>query len=175
MSGSPNIGPIASQEDVNLVDQPGRQLGKDIAKLIKDSKVTMNNIQHGLCDIEEEEQKIRILSFGVLKSLAAYTIQQILTEVLEKNLVVREWFEKKWGLKMIEDGTRTKLDHAAFACWFKERHPLSIQSIIRDLCFGNELIMELLKKKLLVEQEDGTFAIRELELELDAIKGHLSE
>ncbi|KAF5869532.1 uncharacterized protein Bfra_010726 [Botrytis fragariae] len=110
----------------------------------------------------------RVLLFGGIKSLPAYKIQETLMEVLEKNFVVREWFEKHWGLKMIEK----KLDRTGLIRWFKECHPLFLQSIIRNLIFENELIDELLKRKFLIEQKNGTFAPRKFKPSVT--KGHPS-
>ncbi|TEY78608.1 hypothetical protein BOTCAL_0047g00330 [Botryotinia calthae] len=137
-----------------------------------DNEVTMNDVETGLVEIQNEEEKMRILLFEAISSLPASKIHGMLMVILEKNLVFREWSEKHWNSKMIESGTEKKLDRTRFLNWIKKFDDFNLYLITRNLIWQNETIEELFKKKLLVEQKDGTFAIRKFEL--DAIGGHSS-
>ncbi|KAF7905123.1 uncharacterized protein EAF01_005644 [Botrytis porri] len=108
----------------------------------------------------------------VLDCLSLYQAQQIIIEILEKNLVVREWMVTYWRPQMMESGPGNKLYHTKYEKWIEECDVLYLHIIIRRLIIESGFIEESLKKKLLVEQEDGTSAIRKFEL--DTIKDHPS-
>ncbi|TGO45114.1 hypothetical protein BCON_0421g00010 [Botryotinia convoluta] len=98
-SSSPFTDPEAGHVNSNLVGHPGRQLGRNIAKLIKGNKLDMDDIQNGLHEIEEREKEAQEVLLPAVDNLPVYKAQRIIIEILEKNFVVREWFGDYWGLK----------------------------------------------------------------------------
>ncbi|KAF7896119.1 hypothetical protein EAF00_006134 [Botryotinia globosa] len=100
-SGSPCTDPETGHVDLNLAGQSPCQLGRNIAKLIKDGKVTFKHIQSGLNKIQERERMEQEAPIQVFDKLSAYEAPRIVIELLEKNVVIRGWFWKHWNLEML--------------------------------------------------------------------------
>ncbi|TGO33464.1 hypothetical protein BHYA_0244g00010 [Botrytis hyacinthi] len=160
----PKSGPVCADpevEQVNLnLDYPGRQLGRKVAKLIKDNKLDVEDIQNGVHEIQEREKVAQEVLLQAVDDLRTYKTQRIMIEILEKNFVVREWFWKHLGLEMIHGN---QLELTKVIDIIKKLPLSSVRRITRVLIIDNGFIEECLKKKLLVEQKDGTFATRKLE------------
>lgn len=181
-SGSSSNGLIAGRDDLNLgqynflsfglwqllkirlVDHPGHQYGRKIAKLIKDGKVTHKDIQNGLDEIQERERMAREALVQAVGCLPAYEAERIAIEILEKNLFFRVWFGRYWGPEMMRSGNENELDLTKCINWTKESHLSSLQKLIRSLIIDNGFIEKSLKKKL-VEQKDGSFTSRDFSQE----------
>ncbi|TGO57419.1 hypothetical protein BOTNAR_0201g00050 [Botryotinia narcissicola] len=159
-SGSPSTDPEASHADLNHAGQSPCQLGRNIAKLIKDGKVTFKHIQSGLNEIQERERMEQEALIQAFDRLSAYEAQRIVIELLEKNVVIREWFRKHWDLEMIHGN---QLEIAKIIDVIKKTSLSNLQDVVRYLISENDLIKERLKKELLVEQKDGTFVTRKFE------------
>ncbi|THV45508.1 hypothetical protein BGAL_0480g00050 [Botrytis galanthina] len=159
-SGSPCTDPEAGHANLNLAGQSRCQLGRSIAKLIKDGKVTLKDIHSSLDEIQERETMEQEALFQAFDRLSAYEAHRIVIELLEKNVVVRQWFWKHWSLEIIHGN---QLELAKIIDVIKIISLSSLQGSNKYLISENDLIKERLKKKFLVEQKDGTFAIRKLE------------
>lgn len=92
-----------------------------------------------------------------INSLQVCEARRIVIELLEKNVVVKEWFFAPY----MRPGNQLEL--AIISDIIKTDSLSSLQGSIGCLISEHDLIKERLKKKLLVEQKDGTFAIRKLE------------
>ncbi|KAF7882743.1 uncharacterized protein EAF02_006106 [Botrytis sinoallii] len=82
---------IASRDDLNLAGQSRYKLGRNVARLIKDNKLDMDDIQNGLNEIQERERMAREALLQAVSCLPAYEAERIVIEKLEKNLFFRGW------------------------------------------------------------------------------------
>ncbi|KAM0141088.1 hypothetical protein ACHAO1_001863 [Botrytis cinerea] len=158
ISGSPNISPIANRNYLNPDSQSGCQLGRNIAKLLKDGDVDMMDIKKGLQEIEKRRTAALEVLLQAVEQLSTDKAQRIVMEILDRNAIARDWFEEQGGLKTTPGHTPDREESINL---IKTIGVSNLRRVIRVFIIENGFIEEILQKKLLVEQKDGTFTIRD--------------
>ncbi|ESZ92574.1 hypothetical protein SBOR_7034 [Sclerotinia borealis F-4128] len=145
-SGLTSMAPSAGPADLTSADLSGNHLGKVIANLIKDNKVDMT---------------VHKLVVEAVELLPKYKLQEIINDLFEDNRLVQTWFHSEFKSRSVIAEAKIwphcdKVTKFAISPSYITMFHNAVIKLVR----GNKLIIEGLKDKLLIKQEDGTFAIR---------------